>query len=194
MTQDYQAPLLLVTVGGDHHPFDRLMRWIENWLLEEGTHVRCVVQSGPARPPAGAESLPYLDHDDLIALMAEARAVVSSGGPATLSEARRLGHRPVAVPRLAALGEVVDDHQRAFTRRLHDLGLVVAVESEADFRTAIQAALDAPRVVPTATSAPTAAIARVGELIDLTSQLGASRSRPRRLSRRAERLTQHSPS
>lgn len=194
MSADYRTPLLLVTVGGDHHPFDRLMRWVEDWLVDEGDRVRCVVQSGPARPPANAESLPYLDHQDLLALMSEARAVVSSGGPATLSEARRLGHRPVAVPRLATLGEVVDDHQRSFTRRLHELGLVVQAEREADFRLAVSAALDAPRIVPTASPAPTAAIARVGELIDTTSRLGIGRRRFHRESRRAGQLTHHSSS
>jgi UDP-N-acetylglucosamine transferase subunit ALG13 len=191
---DFHTPLLFVTVGGDHHPFDRLMRWVEDWLVDDGQGVRCVVQSGPARPPANAESLPYLDHQDLLSLMSDARAVVSSGGPATLTEARRLGHRPVAVPRLASLDEVVDDHQRSFTRRLHELGLVVQAENEVDFRLAVSAALDAPRVVPTASPAPTAAIARVGELIDMTSRLGTGRRRFRREARRAGQLTQHSSS
>jgi UDP-N-acetylglucosamine transferase subunit ALG13 len=191
---DYRAPLLFVTVGGDHHPFDRLMRWVEDWLVEEGTRVRCVVQSGPARPPVGAESSAYLDHQEVLALMAEARAVVSSGGPATLSEARRLGHRPVAVPRLASLDEVVDDHQRSFTSRLHNLGLVVQAETEVDFRLAVSAALDAPKIVPSANPAPSAAIARVGALIDTTSQLGSSRRRFRRVNGQDRQLSQHSPS
>jgi UDP-N-acetylglucosamine transferase subunit ALG13 len=191
---DYRAPLLFVTVGGDHHPFDRLMRWVEDWLVDEGSRVRCIVQSGPAQPPIGADSMAYLDHEDLLALMAEARAVVSSGGPATLSEARRLGHRPVAVPRLAAFDEVVDDHQRSFTRRLHNLGLVVQAETEIDFRLAVSAALDTPKIVPSASPAPSAAIARVGALIDTTSQLGSSRRRLRRASARDRQLSQHLPS
>jgi UDP-N-acetylglucosamine transferase subunit ALG13 len=166
----YNKSLLLVTVGGDHHPFDRLMRWVEDWLVDEGDRVRCVVQHGPARPPAGTEATPYIPYDQMRALMAEARAVVSSGGPATLAEARQLGHRPVAVPRLTALGEAVDDHQRAFTTRLHDLGYVLQAETEAAFRMALDTALDTPRIAPAIGElAPVTTITRIGELIEATA-------------------------
>jgi UDP-N-acetylglucosamine transferase subunit ALG13 len=91
--------------------------------------------------------------------------VVSSGGPSTLLEARRLGHRPIVVPRWTSLGEHVDDHQRAFAGRLHDAGIAVRAETETEFRVALSVALDAPRVVVTATE-DRPAIARVGALID----------------------------
>jgi UDP-N-acetylglucosamine transferase subunit ALG13 len=175
MTSAYRKALVVVTVGGDHHPFDRLMTWVENWLVDEGERAHCIVQHGPAHAPLGAESRPFIDHQDLLDLMSEARAVVSSGGPATLSEARLLGHRPVTVPRLASLNEVVDDHQRGFTRRLHDLGLVVQVENEGDFRVALAAAIDAPRVMPSG-GTRSESIARVGSLIDATAG-GSPRSR-----------------
>jgi UDP-N-acetylglucosamine transferase subunit ALG13 len=163
----YKAPLVLVTVGGDQHPFNRLMDWVESWVADEGDRVRCVVQHGHARPPAGAECFDFLDHDTLLDLMNEARAVVSSGGPTTLSEASRLGHRPVTVPRQSALGEHVDDHQRVFTRHLHDSGIIVRVEDESSFRSAVAAAMDAPRLVNGNDGAATKLIVnRVGELID----------------------------
>jgi UDP-N-acetylglucosamine transferase subunit ALG13 len=188
----YHQPLVFVTVGGDHHPFARLMSWVEDWLVDQGDRVRCIVQHGPATPPAGAEAMPYLDHRDLIEHMTNARAVVSSGGPTTLGEARHLGHRPVAVPRLASLGEHVDDHQRVFTARLQDLGYVVRVETEPDFRSALEAALTAPRVMPTVSkAAQLAAVTRVGTLIDLAAQerrggLYTPRSRPPALRRTSQ--------
>lgn len=49
MNTGFNKPLVVVTVGGDHHPFNRLMSWIETWLLDEGDRVRCVVQHGSAR-------------------------------------------------------------------------------------------------------------------------------------------------
>lgn len=182
MTGEFRKPLVVVTVGGDHHPFDRLMGWVEDWMVDNGDRARCLVQHGAAPAPRGTEAVPYIDHYDLLAAMSDARIVVSSGGPATLSEARRLGHRPLAVPRLAALGEVIDDHQQTFTRRLHDLGLVVKVETEAEFRKEMASALDAPRVVP-APGKPlsTSRINSVGELIDT-----AARRHFQRRSRRVE--------
>jgi UDP-N-acetylglucosamine transferase subunit ALG13 len=163
-----RQPLVIVTVGGDHHPFERLMRWVENWLLDEQPDVRCFVQYGAARLPHGAEGAAYLDHQELLDLINDARAVVSSGGPATLSEARLAGHRPLAVPRLSALGEVVDDHQRSFTQRLHERGAIVQVEDEQTFRAAIASAIDAPRLIPTARTSPES-VRLVGKLIDATA-------------------------
>jgi UDP-N-acetylglucosamine transferase subunit ALG13 len=142
------------------------MRWVDNLMLDEGDRIRCVVQYGSSlTPPSGAECFDYLDHDVLLDLMNSARAVVSSGGPSTLLEARRLGHRPIVVPRWTSLGEHVDDHQRAFAGRLHDAGIAVRAETETEFRVALSVALDAPRVVVTATE-DRPAIARVGALID----------------------------
>lgn len=177
MTNTYRAPLVVVTVGGDHHPFNRLMDWVEDWLLDEGDRVRCFVQHGPSRAPIGATSQPYVGHRDLLALMSDARAVVSSGGPATLSEARFLGHRPVAIPRLAKYGEVVDDHQLTFTSRLQNLGYVVQAQTEAEFREAVAKAIDTPRLMPPPIDpAKIAAISRVGTLIDATAAPRTRRS------------------
>ncbi|HTR71121.1 MAG TPA: glycosyltransferase [Mycobacteriales bacterium] len=176
MSRTYRAPLVVVTVGGDHHPFNRLMDWVEDWLVDQGDRVRCFVQHGPSRAPVGANCEPYLNHQDLLALMRDARAVVSSGGPATLSEARFLGHQPVAIPRLAKYGEVVDDHQLAFTSRLQDLGYVVQAQTEQQFRAAVARAIDLPRLVPAPVDpAKIAAIGRVGTLIDATAAVHAHR-------------------
>jgi UDP-N-acetylglucosamine transferase subunit ALG13 len=189
VTTAYRAPLVVVTVGGDQHPFNRLMDWVESWLADEGDRVRCVVQHGHARPPAGAECVEFLDHDTLLGLMDEARAVVSSGGPTTLSEAARLGHRPVTVPRQSALGEHVDDHQRVFTQHLHDTGLVVKVEDEAAFRAAVAAAMDAPRALKLEGRSATAlTVDRVGQLIDTTAIEGREKRQMTRTASLARKL------
>jgi UDP-N-acetylglucosamine transferase subunit ALG13 len=171
------TPLVFVTVGGDHHPFQRLLTWVEDWLAEGAAErVRCFVQYGPLTLPAGATGSAYLDHADLVAHMAEAHVVVSSGGPATLTEARKHGHVPITVPRRRALGEHVDDHQVAFTSRLGAAGHVVVAHTEEQFRSALETALDGPprprrdtgddgKVSQTITS--------IGDIIDAT----ATRSR-----------------
>jgi hypothetical protein len=50
------APLLLVTVGTDHHPFDRLVRWVDGWLASSprrhDSGLTCLMQTGTAAPPA----------------------------------------------------------------------------------------------------------------------------------------------
>ena len=46
-------PLLVVTVGTDHHPFDRLITWIDRYRSQLGSELdlRLVCQHGTAQPP-----------------------------------------------------------------------------------------------------------------------------------------------
>jgi UDP-N-acetylglucosamine transferase subunit ALG13 len=114
------APLLLVSVGTDHHPFDRLVRWAGAWLDGHPGQLRCLMQTGTSAPPAAraAEWRAYLEFDALQEAMAGAAAVVCHGGPGTILGARHMGAVPIVVPRQHRLGEHVDDHQVAFARRL----------------------------------------------------------------------------
>jgi UDP-N-acetylglucosamine transferase subunit ALG13 len=135
------GPLLLVTVGTDHHPFDRLVRWVDGWLgSAEGraAGLRCLMQTGTSAPPrsqaGAAQWQAYLEFEALQAAMRDAAAVVCHGGPGTILGARHMGAVPIVVPRQHRLGEHVDDHQVAFSRRLAAEGSVFLAESEADLR------------------------------------------------------------
>ena len=134
MTEPEGGPLLLVTVGTDHHPFDRLVRWAEDWLAGHPGALRCLMQTGTSAPPTGGvEWRAYLEFDALQAAMASAAAVVCHGGPGTILGARHMGAVPIVVPRQHRLGEHVDDHQVAFSRRLAaDGDEIHLAETEAD--------------------------------------------------------------
>jgi UDP-N-acetylglucosamine transferase subunit ALG13 len=137
--------LLLVTVGTDHHPFDRLIRWVDAWLGLGRTGVRCRMQTGTSTPPAGpAAWQPYLEFEALQAAMEEATVVVCHGGPGTILAARSTGAIPVTVPRQPRLSEHVDDHQVIFTRRLADAGGVFLAETEAGLHALLDRALAEP--------------------------------------------------
>jgi UDP-N-acetylglucosamine transferase subunit ALG13 len=131
---DDEKPLLLVTVGTDHHPFDRLVRWAGAWLDAHPGRLRCLMQTGTSAPATGATDWQaYLEYDALQAAMASAAAVVCHGGPGTILGARHMGAVPIVVPRQHRLGEHVDDHQVAFARRLADQGGDIHLaETEAD--------------------------------------------------------------
>jgi UDP-N-acetylglucosamine transferase subunit ALG13 len=129
---------LLVVVGTDHHPFDRIMHWVDEWVLLQPTGYRAVVQYGSAVKPVMAEGSALFAHDELHRLMTLADVVVMHGGPASIIEARRLGKVPVVVPRNPDRGEHVDGHQLRFTRRLSELGLVALCETQASFVTTLR--------------------------------------------------------
>ena len=124
-------PLVLVTVGTDGFPFERLIRWVDSWLADgAAARVRCVVQHGTARPAQHADSRAYLNFDDLERFVAEADVVVAHGGPGTIMLCADRDKKPIVVARLPEYGEVVDRHQVPFTQRLDAEGEIALVESE----------------------------------------------------------------
>jgi UDP-N-acetylglucosamine transferase subunit ALG13 len=135
------SSLVFVSVGTDHHPFDRLVGWVDAWLPDG---VKCVVQHGTSAPPRRAEGVAYLDHGELTGLLNDAAVVVSHGGPTTITESRRHGVRPIVVPRSPALGEHVDDHQERFCARMAAKGLISPASDEPAFRALLDRALADP--------------------------------------------------
>lgn len=124
------APLLVVTVGTDHHRFDRLTDWLESWLERRRPAITVVHQQGGSRPIAGAEALGIVGRDLLLRYLSEASIVVSQAGPGSIVDANALGVVPIVVPRLARLDEAVDDHQVAFAERMAAVGRVRLADRE----------------------------------------------------------------
>lgn len=140
------GPLVLAVVGTDHHPFDRLVRWVGSWA-ESHRQVRVVVQHGTSRKAVAAQSHDYLEHAELQRLMRAADVVVSHGGPSSIAESRRLGTVPIVVPRDPALGEHVDAHQMRFGARLGEAGLVLLADDEQHLHRLLDSALADPSAV-----------------------------------------------
>lgn len=139
------APRVFVTVGSDHHRFDRLVEWVDSWAGSRGLGREDVlIQHGPARPPVVAGGVDFVDHDALLELMRATDVVVTQGGPMSILESRQQGRRPIVLARTAALGEVVDDHQHTFCGRLIRDGWIDLVSDEQQLHAALDAALAAP--------------------------------------------------
>lgn len=161
-------PLVLVLVGTDHHAFDRLVGWMDNWAAENASAARVLIQRGTSSTPATAESVQYLDHARLLELMEQAAVIVCHGGPTTIAESRRLGTLPVVVPRDPASSEHVDAHQMRFTRRLAADGLLLHAEDRASLVSFLDRALADPgtvRVVDTGADELARSSSRFGEAV-----------------------------
>jgi UDP-N-acetylglucosamine transferase subunit ALG13 len=168
MTAVDALPLVFVTVGTDHHPFDRVIRWVDSWLETEGDgRVRCFMQNGTSAAPVHADSRLYLQYDEMQHYMSEAAAVVCHGGPGTIMSCRRLGKKPVVVPRRHDLGEHVDQHQVLFVARMAEHGQVEAASDEMAFRSILERTLERGSVVEDMIDDETAAsVARFEALVD----------------------------
>jgi UDP-N-acetylglucosamine transferase subunit ALG13 len=189
-TPPLTPPHLLVLVGTDVHPFDRLVRWVRDWLADlTGAAPTCVVQYGTSAEPDGPlTAVAYLPHDELERMVAQAGVVVCHGGPATITEARRAGRLPIVVPRDPALGEHVDAHQQRFARMFGRSGLVRLAETEGELRAALDQSIHEPGAF-TVTAADRAAngqaepVRLVGDVVD--GLIAARRRAPARAIGRA---------
>lgn len=158
---------VLVTVGTDHHRFDRLIGWVDRWA-EAHPDASVLVQHGTADAPCHGEAVVMLGYDELVAEMARADVVIAQGGPATIMDARSVGQRPIVIPRLGHLDEVVDDHQVAFTDWMAAKELVWLAGDEQELHALIDASLaDPTRVrIPPERGASADTIAAFREVVD----------------------------
>jgi UDP-N-acetylglucosamine transferase subunit ALG13 len=131
----------VVTVGTDHHRFDRLMDWLESWQAEHPDAISWIVQHGASRPMRNADCFAIRPRPELLELIRAADLVITQGGPGGIADARECGKLPIVVPRLARLDEVVDDHQIAFAKQLAATGRVIAAQTEAELHAVLDRAL-----------------------------------------------------
>ena len=135
MTEASSVPVgqragVFVTVGTDHHPFDRLISWMDSWLTNGSNGAESFIQYGTSRAPTVATGQEYVSHDEMERLIANAGAIVCHGGPGTIIDCMRSGIKPIVVPRRHAFGEHVDDHQVRFARRLEAAGYIKVAADE----------------------------------------------------------------
>jgi UDP-N-acetylglucosamine transferase subunit ALG13 len=165
--------LVVVSVGTDHHPFDRLVGWMDQWAADNPS-VTVIVQRGSSSPTVHAESRRLVGHRQLCDLFAAATVVVCHGGPSTVMDARAAGRLPVVVARDPALGEHVDDHQVRFGQHLARHGLA---RLALDFRQ-LEAALAAALADPASYQVPVspAAVPGVVAFADVADDLIGART------------------
>lgn len=172
---------VVVTVGTDHHPFDRLMSWIEAWATVH-PDVAVLVQRGRSTTPAGVHSVEMVGFDELVAAMAGADAVVAQGGPGGIMDARSVGHRPVVVPRRGSLGEHVDDHQVTFAGWMADRDLVWLATTTEDLADHLDRAMADPLAlrIPPDAGATASTVTAFAAIVDpLIARTRARRARRR---------------
>lgn len=157
---------IVASVGTDHHPFDRLVRWMDD-VADTRDDVDVFVQHGRTGPPVVAGGASLLPLEDLRDRFATADVVVCHGGPATIMDAIDAGHRPLVVPRDPSRGEHVDDHQQRFARRLARDGRIWLCEerTELDERLSLLLNGDPRKLTRSSHIERGTSIARFGQLV-----------------------------
>jgi len=163
------GPRLVATVGTDHHPFDRLIGWVNDWLEQHPAAIESsFVQSGRAAVLPRCAGSRFLAIGELDRLLDDADVIICHGGPASIAAAWRRGQLPIVVPRLRRLGEHVDDHQVDFCQTAAGLGRVRLAQEFAVFAELLDEATVDLTGFRSSGQRPDvdAAVARFGALVD----------------------------
>ncbi len=121
---------VVVTVGTERFPFQRILTSVASALPST---VDVVWQTGhtPSTELPGTVRA-WIPHNELQAAVERADIVVTHAGVGSVLMALRCGRHPLILPRRAALGEHVDDHQVELARHLEQRGLATVASPDDD--------------------------------------------------------------
>lgn len=122
--------MIFVTVGTHEQPFNRLVKHLDNLVMDGKIMEEVFIQTGYStyipKHCEWSRFLPYREMEDKVSC---ARIVITHGGPASFIMPLQLGKIPVVVPRQEKFGEHVNDHQLDFCREVEKrLGNIILVE------------------------------------------------------------------
>lgn len=111
--------MIFVTVGTHEQSFDRLLKWIDKMIEEEIIKEKVIVQKGYTDyEPKNYENYKLIGYDEMQNYIAEARIVMTHGGPASFIAPLAIGKIPIVVPRKKEFNEHVNNHQVDFAKEV----------------------------------------------------------------------------
>lgn len=131
--------MIFVTVGTHEQPFDRLVKCIDQMVADGKIKEEVIIQKGYTEyEPQNCECHKLIGYDDMKKYIADARIVVTHGGPASFVAPLSIGKIPVVVPRQYKYNEHVNDHQLDFAREVEKrMKNIIVAENEEEIVDAI---------------------------------------------------------
>ncbi|WP_319445956.1 MULTISPECIES: glycosyltransferase [unclassified Mycobacterium] len=131
--------MILVITGMEVHPFDRLVRAIDELAAKETFDESFFIQLGSCTyEPEYADFERYLSFGDLCTKIRAASAVITHAGAGSTLTCIQQGKFPIMVPRRAKDHEHIDDHQFPFTEQMRSIGHAAAVQNMSELETTIR--------------------------------------------------------
>ncbi len=122
--------MILITVGTEKFPFNRLMQWIDNLISQDiiqPEKEEVVIQYGSCTlVPSRIKGYSVLKQTDFLSLVDEARIIIAHCGEGTIDLLALINKPFILVPRSYDFLEHVDDHQIELARQLTKLGIPIA--------------------------------------------------------------------
>lgn len=120
--------MIFVTVG-EQLPFDRLVCAMDRWATNNPYEIFAQVGRSDYKP-THIRYKDFLDQDEFMQCLREARLVVAHAGMGTIISALEMEKPILVIPRKSSLGEHRNDHQLATAKRFSALGFVEVVHDE----------------------------------------------------------------
>ena len=129
-----------VSLGNALQPFVRLLEAIAR--LAPRLPQPVIVQHGHTPFRDGAcRPMPFLGMNEFIEHIHEADLLIMHAGAGSIMHAVEAGKVPVVMPRRAAFGEHVNDHQVEFAQALAETGKVIVADTPDDLARAVKEAM-----------------------------------------------------
>lgn len=122
--------MIFVTVGTHEQPFDRLIQKMDELKRDGVLQEEVIIQTGYSTyEPKYCQWSKLIPYSQMVKNVAEARIVITHGGPASFIMPLQIGKIPIVVPRQSQFGEHVNDHQVEFARAMEQrVGNILVVE------------------------------------------------------------------
>jgi UDP-N-acetylglucosamine transferase subunit ALG13 len=122
--------MILITVGTEKFPFNRLMQWIDNLIQQnfiDPEQEEIIVQYGSCTiVPNKVQGYSLLPGSEFRKLVTKARLIIAHCGEGSIDLLSTITKPFILVPRSYNFGEHVDDHQVELAEMLSKRGIPIA--------------------------------------------------------------------
>lgn len=125
--------MIFVTVGTHEQPFNRLVQKIDELKKDSTIQDDVIIQTGfSTYEPKYCQWSKLIPYQQMIKNVADARIVITHGGPSSFIMPLQVGKTPIVVPRRREFNEHVNNHQVSFSRAVAQrIGTIIVVEDMA---------------------------------------------------------------
>lgn len=122
--------MIFVTVGTHEQQFDRLIKCVDGLKESAAIEDEVIMQTGYCTyEPKYCTWSRWLPYTEMVKNVADARIVITHGGPSSFIMPLQLGRIPIVAPRQKKFNEHVNDHQYNFSKAVAErLGNIIVVE------------------------------------------------------------------